>query len=347
MNHLSVFRQESTQNDNLESSRLHDGNNEMVISDVEVSPKFSCTKRRKLSEVWEDYYIEHEGKDGEAWAKVETGNNGYDDYRGITSDLDDYCGSLPFVGQLYNVSWLINTIECNCTYLRNIRNLDGFKKIKLCLDYVRETPFNEYMFAVAEDIINWGKKVTSREEEWDESEAIYDCWKALNDAVKSFSESKSQTANVYFPMYCDTYAKLLQWEVSKYKYVKGVYKKYASCFSNCSGSYKMLDHLGRPCDAEDVVSPNSEESELDRYLKEARFRSVEEIDILSRWRLNNPNFPILARMARDYLAIPFSEAVSYSSLRTNRPEIDDNIDDDCYIQILQTMVCTKSWLESQ
>ncbi|KAI9194105.1 hypothetical protein LWI28_003179 [Acer negundo] len=254
----------------------------MVISDVEESPKFSCTKRRKLSEVWEDYYIEHEGKDGKAWAKckfcsklihlgdnqtsnlkihmkkckiskavkqlldndrilrvyvedkeklreslgklscrfslaieilgydspyfliticyiddgwdlrkkilgvfieffdcdhyleilrslildwkidtnvssfvvVETENNGYEDYREITSDLDDYCGSLPFVGQLYNVSWLINTIECNCTYLGNIRNLDGFKKIKLCLDYVRETPFNEYMFAVAEDIIN-------------------------------------------------------------------------------------------------------------------------------------------------------------------------------------------------
>ncbi|KAI9193812.1 hypothetical protein LWI28_000384 [Acer negundo] len=111
----------------------------------------------------------------------------------------------------------------------------------------------------------------------------------------------------------------------------------------------MLDHLGRPCDAEDVVSPNSEESELDRYLKEARFRSVEEFDILSWWRLNNPNFPTLARMAHDYLAIPFSEAVSYSFLRTNQPEIDDNIAyyDDSYIQILQAMVCTKSWLESQ
>ncbi|KAK0607019.1 hypothetical protein LWI29_007966 [Acer saccharum] len=533
--------QMSNQNDNFEPS-LHDSNNEMVIADVERSPKFSCTKRRKVSEVWKDYYIEHEGKDGKAWAKckfcsklihpeekeklleslgklscrfslaidilgydspyfliticyiddgwdlrkkilgvfieffdcdhyleiirslildwkidtnvssfvvVETGNNGYEDYRGISSNLDDYCGSLPFVGQLYNFSWLINTIECNCTFLGNIRNLDGFKKIKLCLDYVRETPFNEYMFAVAEDIINWGKKVTSRgisktftsdfellesavrfkevfckleqihpdfkstnltQEEWDESEAIYNCWKALNDAVKSFSESKSQTANVYFPMFCDTYAKLLQWEGSKYKYVKGiaseikeeafdehweicemaltiaavldprfkmkiveswykeiygndsethlktfsdhlagVYKKYASCFSNCSASYKMLDHFGRPCDAEDVVSPNSEESELDRYLKEARFRSVEEFDILSWWRLNNPNFPTLARMARDYLAIPFSEAVSYSSLRTNQPEIDDNIDyyDDSYIQILQAMVCTKSWLESQ
>ncbi|KAK3204352.1 hypothetical protein Dsin_018398 [Dipteronia sinensis] len=57
-------------------------------------------------------------------------------------------------------------------------------------------------FSVAEDIINWGKQVTSR--------------------VNSFSESKSQTVNVYFPMFCDTYAKLLQWEGSKYKYVKGI-----------------------------------------------------------------------------------------------------------------------------
>ncbi|KAK2641925.1 hypothetical protein Ddye_023688 [Dipteronia dyeriana] len=70
-------------------------------------------------------------------------------------------------------------------------------------------------------------------------------------------------------------------------HLAGVYKGYASCFNNCSTSYKILDHLGRPCDAEDVVSSNLE---LDRYLKVARFRVVEEFDILGWWPTNNPNW---------------------------------------------------------
>ncbi|KAH7572863.1 hypothetical protein JRO89_XS03G0026200 [Xanthoceras sorbifolium] len=347
----------------------------------------------------------------------------YQCYGEITSQLDGYCGSLPFLGQLYNM--------------------------KQCFDYVRETPFNGHMFAVAVHIVNWGKKVSNlvstqftsdfellnsavrRKEafwkleqihpdfkpinltadEWDEAKAIYDCLKAINNAVKSFSESKFDTANVYFPMFCDIYVKLQKWEKSKYEFVnniafdikalefdrywekcvmaltiaavfdprfkmdiveswykeiygdddtdthlktfsdhlEGVYNKYAICFSNCSDSYKMLDRLGRPrtCPSNDenVVSPSSE---LDQYLKDSRFRSVEEFDILGWWRVNTPNFPTLAMIARDYLAIPFSQAVSYSSfMRTI--EIDDDIEyyADSDIQILQAMVLTKSWLESQ
>ncbi|KAL5784114.1 hypothetical protein ACOSQ2_006506 [Xanthoceras sorbifolium] len=353
---------------------------------------------------------------------VESYPNVYQCFGEITSQLDGYCGSLPFVGQLYNVSWLINILEEITFSLRQFNHLNVFKKMKQCFDYVRETPFNGHMFAVAVHIVNWGKKVsnlvsTKFTSDFELLKSAVRCKEAfrkleqIHPDFKLFSESKFDTANVYFPMFCDIYVKLQKWEKSKYEFVnniafdikalefdrywekcvmaltiaavfdprfkmdiveswykeiygnddtdthlktfsdhlEGVYNKYASCFSNCSDSYKMLDRLGRPrtCPSnnENVVSPSSE---LDQYLKDSRFRSVEEFDILGWWRVNTPNFPTLAMMARDYLAIPFSQAVSYYSfMRTI--EIDDdieyNVDSD--IQILQAMVLTKSWLESK
>ncbi|KAK4855047.1 hypothetical protein QYF36_003503 [Acer negundo] len=95
-----------------------------------------------------------------------------------------------------------------------------------------------------------------------------------------------------------------------------VYNKYASSSAdaNSSTSYnKMLDHLRRSS-----FTSNSQNivGELDRYLKEPKFPSIEEFDILTWWRVNTPNFPILTRMARDFLAIPALTPVFDSSFKS-------------------------------
>ncbi|TXG72768.1 hypothetical protein EZV62_001347 [Acer yangbiense] len=74
------------------------------------------------------------------------------------------------------------------------------------------------------------------------------------------------------------------------------YVKYASGCSNSSNPYKMLDHMGKPCS----------KLELDRYLNDPKFASVEEFDILAWWHANTPNFPNLVEMARDFLSIHFA-----------------------------------------
>ncbi|KAJ4723477.1 Zinc finger BED domain-containing protein [Melia azedarach] len=83
-----------------------------------------------------------------------------------------------------------------------------------------------------------------------------------------------------------------------------VYNKYYAKVSESedttsSSSSSYLDAMGRPCKS----SPKSS-SELERYLNDPKVLSVQEFDILSWWRAYTPIFPTLARMARDFLALP-------------------------------------------
>ncbi|KAK0607859.1 hypothetical protein LWI29_021629 [Acer saccharum] len=97
-----------------------------------------------------------------------------------------------------------------------------------------------------------------------------------------------------------------------------VYIKYASSFgdANSSTSYnKMLDHLGR---SSFTSNSHNNVDELDHYLQEPKFPSIEEFNKLTWWRVNTPNFPILARMARDFLAIPALTLVFDSSFKSHR-----------------------------
>jgi hypothetical protein len=46
------------------------------------------------------------------------------------------------------------------------------------------------------------------------------------------------------------------------------------------------------------------ETELDLYLKDSPVSHTENFDILKWWKDNSPNYPTVARMARDALAMP-------------------------------------------
>ncbi|XP_072062206.1 uncharacterized protein [Arachis hypogaea] len=86
-------------------------------------------------------------------------------------------------------------------------------------------------------------------------------------------------------------------------------------------------------------------SELDRYLKEdcePRNKSAE-LDILGWWKGNSTRFPILARMAREVLAIPVSTVASESAFSTGG-RIIDPYQSSLTPYMVEALVCTQDWV---
>ncbi|KAK9196947.1 hypothetical protein WN943_005080 [Citrus x changshan-huyou] len=129
------------------------------------------------------------------------------------------------------------------------------------------------------------------------------------------------------------------------EYAKGSGKSRSGDASS-SMSSKLLDAMGRPCTLSHGVFDDgiaSPKSELDCYLNEPKFPRVEEFDILAWWRVNTPKFPTLARMARDFLAMPISPsaATAYACFSKEAKDIfDTSLDND----LITALVRLKVWL---
>ncbi|KAK3232192.1 hypothetical protein Dsin_004073 [Dipteronia sinensis] len=105
----------------------------------------------------------------------------------------------------------------------------------------------------------------------------------------------------------------------------------------------MLNPLGMPWTCSlDADDGKSQKSELERYLEEPKYRSVEEFDILGWWRVNAFNFPTLAKFARDFLAIPMSAARSNPTFNADIMKIDLVSMDP---EIIEALICAKDWLQ--
>ncbi|KAK0595908.1 hypothetical protein LWI29_010991 [Acer saccharum] len=93
-------------------------------------------------------------------------------------------------------------------------------------------------------------------------------------------------------------------------YFTGVYNEYAkgtNDVKNSSISYKMLDPSGKPRkSSRDLDHVQSLNFELHLYFEAVKFPLFEDFDILKWWRVNAQDFPTLARMARDFLAVQIS-----------------------------------------
>ncbi|KAK1575427.1 hypothetical protein Q3G72_005417 [Acer saccharum] len=139
--------------------------------------------------------------------------------------------------------------------------------------------------------------------------------------------------------------------------LKKVYNEYAGSFKNSTTSsadastlftdYVMLDHLGMPLTpshGSDTDSGKSQKSELERYLEEPKFRSVEEFDILGWWCVNTPNFPTLANMAPDFVAIPVTAALANPTFISDVLKIDP-ISSDLDSEIMEALICVPDWLQ--
>jgi len=90
-----------------------------------------------------------------------------------------------------------------------------------------------------------------------------------------------------------------------------------------------------------------EQSELDQYSNEPLLNWKEDnhFDILSWWKAHGANCPILARIARDVLAVPASTVASESAFSAGgrvvhkyRSRLDPHV--------VEALICTKDWIRA-
>ncbi|KAK9288476.1 hypothetical protein L1049_016933 [Liquidambar formosana] len=86
-------------------------------------------------------------------------------------------------------------------------------------------------------------------------------------------------------------------------------------------------------------------SDLDWYLKEPVLPWSQDFNALSWWRAASPKYPILSRMARDFLAIPISLATSFEAFYTQKREADRRIIS-LKPALMNALMCTRSWYKS-
>ncbi|XP_052483851.1 uncharacterized protein LOC105796367 isoform X2 [Gossypium raimondii] len=141
------------------------------------------------------------------------------------------------------------------------------------------------------------------------------------------------------------------------KVLMDVYFDYANEAKNLSASSSVLDdsnsltaettkdcivsYFSKFVSASNVKEVASQKSELDCYLEETLLPS--DADILGWWRINSQRFPTLAKMARDFLAIPVSVSSPCSnvSAMTINPAY-SSLDPES----MEALVCSQNWLES-
>ena len=92
-----------------------------------------------------------------------------------------------------------------------------------------------------------------------------------------------------------------------------------------------------------IGSSNNTKSELDKYLSEETEDTEMKLDLLVWWKASEQRFPILAKMARDVLAIPISTVASESAFSTSGRILDD-FRSSLTPFMLEALVCAQDWL---
>ncbi|XP_071702143.1 uncharacterized protein [Rutidosis leptorrhynchoides] len=85
------------------------------------------------------------------------------------------------------------------------------------------------------------------------------------------------------------------------------------------------------------------ETEFSRYLNEPKLNWSPTFDILKWWKQNEERFPIVARMARDILAIQISSVASESAFSVGGRVLDP-YRTRLSPQIVEALICTKDWV---
>ena len=87
-------------------------------------------------------------------------------------------------------------------------------------------------------------------------------------------------------------------------------------------------------------------TELDRYLNENPIPDFEEFDILIWWMGNTSKYPILARIAKDVLAIPASTVASESAFSTGKRIIND-FRSSLAPETVEALICLQDWYRAE
>ncbi|XP_065856651.1 zinc finger BED domain-containing protein DAYSLEEPER-like [Euphorbia lathyris] len=92
------------------------------------------------------------------------------------------------------------------------------------------------------------------------------------------------------------------------------------------------------------LETGDKKSELESYLNDpTEDVDTDDFDVLKWWKSNSDRFPILARMARDILAIPKSTVRPDLAFNTNEKMLDEYKGGLEY-EILQALICAQNWL---
>lgn len=96
----------------------------------------------------------------------------------------------------------------------------------------------------------------------------------------------------------------------------------------------------------DVLFYGSEKNELDDYL-ETRYKIPydDDFDILGWWKTNEPQYPILSKMARDLLTPPVSTVASESAFSAGGRVYDDRRGS-LAPDLVEALICMKDWFDA-
>ncbi|XP_011014361.1 PREDICTED: zinc finger BED domain-containing protein RICESLEEPER 2-like isoform X2 [Populus euphratica] len=131
------------------------------------------------------------------------------------------------------------------------------------------------------------------------------------------------------------------------------YHKYAKDISNQGPSSSAMAGVSR-CTSSDISFKewrkgknernmvHSQWNELDQYLQLPPENLDKDGNVLAWWQDNARNFPILGKMARDFLAIPVSTVISKSSEVMKMASVHDGVRP----EIAEALICGKDWLDS-
>ena len=84
-------------------------------------------------------------------------------------------------------------------------------------------------------------------------------------------------------------------------------------------------------------------SEIDQYLEHGCETRAPNFDILDWWKINEVKYPILARVARDVMAIPVSTVSSESAFSTGGRVLGP-FRGSLSPRTVEALVCTQNWL---
>ena len=87
-------------------------------------------------------------------------------------------------------------------------------------------------------------------------------------------------------------------------------------------------------------------SEIDMYLEEPVLPWTQDFNILSWWRAASPRYPILSRIARDYLPVPMTVVTSMDAFFTIEREISPRYAS-LKPDLMNAIMCTRSWFPDE
>jgi hypothetical protein len=125
----------------------------------------------------------------------------------------------------------------------------------------------------------------------------------------------------------------------------------ADSYRSGASSSTNVDSSSLPSSANEFTSYLSEtnletsKNELDKYLDEANESLLNKnFDVLLWWKLNSHRYPIVAKMANNFLTIPATSVSSESTFSTGGRVLDD-YRSSLKPAMVEALVCASSWLK--